>query len=151
MGFVSFQTIFHPCSDYYQIAQNDDDDGKSVEAEVEQGHDPAPGRDQGESSRPHGIMAQWHHGTMAPWHYGTAMLPLPRHCHGNNMELRMLASWHHGTIRLSHRTTAQQELEVRMRKPTKHLPGLQPKAGKWGFSGPQSKQFTWSSCLLDNC
>ena len=88
---------------------------------------------------------------MAPWHHGTAMLPLPRHCHGNNMDLRVLASWHHRTIRLSHRTTAQQELEVRMRKPTKHLPGLQPKAGKWGFSGPQSKQFTWSSCLLDNC
>ena len=65
MGFVSFQTIFHPCSDYYQIAQNDDDDGKSVEAEVEQGHDPAPGRDQGESSRPHGNMAPWHHGTAA--------------------------------------------------------------------------------------
>ena len=57
IGFVSFQTIFHPCSDYYQIAQNDDDDGKSVEAEVEQGHDPAPGRDQGESSRHQGTMA----------------------------------------------------------------------------------------------
>ena len=48
LGFVSFQTIFHPCSDYCQNAQNDDDDGKSVEAEVEQGHNPAPGRDQGE-------------------------------------------------------------------------------------------------------
>ena len=79
--------------------------------------------------------APWHHGTNAPWHHGTAMLPLPRHCHGNNMELKMLASWHHGTIRLSHRTTAQQELEVR--KPIKHLPDLDPKAGKWRFSGPK--------------
>ena len=75
MGFVYFQTIFHPCSDYYQIAQNDDDDGKSVEAEVEQGHNPAPGSYQGESSR--------HHGTMAPWHCNAAATKaLPWQQHG---------------------------------------------------------------------
>ena len=82
MGFVYFQTIFHPCSDYYQIAQNDDDDGKSVEAEVEQGHDPAPGRDQGESSRHQGTMAQWHQCTNAPWHcnaVATKALPWQQH------------------------------------------------------------------------
>ena len=62
-------------------------------------------------ARARAIMAPWHYGTNAPWHHGTAMLPLPRHCHDKNMDIRVLASWHHGPIRLSHRTTAHQESE----------------------------------------